>query len=216
MTTGNSRPLALCTVISRTPSLLSSRIGASAASDSAAARQLVDEAAERNAAARLVLARQLGDVQHVGERLLAGRTQNEADVRARLREQPADRVGHRPVVAPAMQLLQQSQRVGDRHQVRRRLTGERQIPTGIAAELFRHAERMEGAEPVTELEQLLVVDREERALERREHRQLVVGPFDGGERRAYRLDLFAAVKRLAADEQMRNAARLDRVGVRRA
>jgi hypothetical protein len=33
---GNSRPLALCTVISRTPSLLSSSIGASAASDSAA------------------------------------------------------------------------------------------------------------------------------------------------------------------------------------
>ena len=51
MTTGNSRPLALCTVISRTPSLLSSRIGASAASDSAAVAELVDEAAERDAAA---------------------------------------------------------------------------------------------------------------------------------------------------------------------
>ena len=36
-TTGNSRPLALCTVIMRTPSLPSSRIGASAASAAAAA-----------------------------------------------------------------------------------------------------------------------------------------------------------------------------------
>ena len=66
---------------------------------------------------------------------------------------------------------------------------------------------------MTEFQQLLVVDREQRAFQRREHRQLVVGPFDGGERRANRLDFLAAVKRLAADEQMRNAARLDRVGV---
>ena len=114
MTTGNSSPLALCTVISRTPSLPSSRIGASAASVAAAVAQFVDEAAERDAAARLVLPRELGDVQHVGERLLAGRPQDEPDVRARLGEQPADRVGHRPVVAAAVQLLQQPQRLGDR------------------------------------------------------------------------------------------------------
>ena len=73
MTTGNSSPLALWTVISRTPSLPSSRIGASAASLSAAVAQFVDEAAERNAAARFVLPRQLGDVQHVGQHLFAGR-----------------------------------------------------------------------------------------------------------------------------------------------
>ena len=70
------------------------------------------------------------------------------------------------------------------------------------------------AEPVPELEQVLVVDREERSLQRREHRQLVVGPLDRGQRRANRLDFFAVVKRLAADEQVRNAARLDRVDVR--
>ena len=75
---------------------------------------------------------------------------------------------------------------------------------------------MKRAEPMPELEQMLVVDREQRSLQRREHRQLVVGPFDRGQRRADRLDFFAAVKRLAADEQMRNAARLDRVDVRRA
>ena len=68
-------------------------------------------------------------------------------------------------------------------------------------------------EPRAEFEEVLVVDREQRALERREHRQLVVRPLDGRERRADRLDLLAPVKRLAADEQMRNAARLD--GVRR-
>ena len=45
--------------------------------------QLLDEPAERNAAVRLVLPRELGDVQHVGERLLAGVSQHEADVRAR-------------------------------------------------------------------------------------------------------------------------------------
>ena len=73
---------------------------------------------------------------------------------------------------------------------------------------------MERAEPVPELEQLLVVDREQRAFQRREHRQLVVGPLDRGERGADRLDLLAAVKRLAADEQVRNAARLDGVDVR--
>ena len=118
MTTGNSRPFALCTVINRTPSLPSSRIGASAASvDCAAFLQLVDEAAERDAAASFVLARQFGDVKHVGQRLLAGGPQDEADVRARCLEQRADRVGDRPVVPPPVQLLQQPQRVGDRHEM---------------------------------------------------------------------------------------------------
>ena len=64
------------------------------------------------------------------------------------------------------------------------------------------------------LEQRLVVDREERAAQRREHRQLVVGPLDRRERRAHRLDLLAIVERLAADEQVRHAARLERLDVR--
>ena len=67
--------------------------------------------------ASLVLPRQLGDVQHVGERLLAGRPQHEADVRARRRSSSLrDRVGDRPIVAPRVQLRQQPQRVGDRLQ----------------------------------------------------------------------------------------------------
>ena len=62
-------------------------------------------------------------------------------------------------------------------------------------------------------EQRLVVDREQRAAQRREHRQLVVGPLDRRQRGANRLDLLAVVKRLAADEQVRHAARLERVDV---
>ncbi len=83
--------------------------------------QFVDEAAERNAAAQLVLPRQLGDVEHVGQHLFAGGPQDEADVRARVGEQLTDRVGHRPIVPAPVQPLQQAQRVGDRHQMRRRL-----------------------------------------------------------------------------------------------
>ena len=216
MTTGNSSPLALCTVISRTPSLPSSRIGASAASADRRVAQLVDEAAERDAAAGLMLARQLGDVQHVGERLLAGRPQDESDVRARLGEQPADRVGDRTVVARAMQLLQQAQRVGNRQQVRVGSPLSASSSPELPPSSFGIRNGWKAPKRCAELEQMLVVDREERALQRREHRQLVVRPLDGGQRRADRLDLFASVKRLAADEQMRNAARLDRVDVWRA
>ena len=69
---------------------------------------------------------------------------------------------------------------------------------------------------VRPLEQLLVADREERAAQRREHRQLVVRPLDRGERGADGLDLFALVERLAADEHVRDAARLERLDVRAA
>ena len=68
--------------------------------------QFLDEAAERDAAPRLVLAGELGDVEHVGKRLLASRPEDEADVRARLRQQPSDGVGDRAVVTDAVKLLQ--------------------------------------------------------------------------------------------------------------
>ena len=134
-------------------------------------------------------------------------------MRARRGEQAADGVGHRTIIAPAMQLLQQPQCVGDRLQMGGRLAGERELLAGVAAELFRNPEGMERAEAVPELDEMLVVDREERPLQRREHRQLIVRPLDGRQRRADRFHFFAAVERLAADEQMRNAARLDRVDV---
>ena len=90
MTTGNSSPLALCTVIRRTPSLPSSTIGASAASPrSAASRSASTKPRNDSPPLQLVLARELRDVQHVGQHLLAAAPQREADVGARLVEQPS-------------------------------------------------------------------------------------------------------------------------------
>ncbi len=162
---------------------------------------------------RSVLSRELGDVQHVGQHLLAGGPQHEPDVRAGFRQELADRLGNGPVVPAAVQLLQQPQRVGNRQQVRRLPGVELQLLAGVAAELLRNPERMEGPEPISKLQEVLVVDREERPLQRREHRQLVVGPFDGGERGTHGFHFLAAVKGLAADQQMWKAARLDRIDV---
>ena len=172
--------------------------------------QLVDEAAERDAASSFVLARQFGDVKHVGQRLLAGGPQDETDMRARLLEKRANRVGDRTVVPSPVQLLQKPQRVGDRHEVPDRVAAQRQLLAGVSAKLRRHTKRMEcPPESRAEFEEVLVVDREQRAFQRREHRQFVVRPFDGRERRADRLHFLAPVKRLPADEQMRDATRLD-------
>ena len=72
---------------------------------------------------------------------------------------------------------------------------------------------MQAAEAAAVLEQQLVGHGEERAAHGREHRQLVVGPLDGGERGAHGLDLLARVEGLAADEQVRDAVRLERLDV---
>ena len=50
-------------------------------------------------------------------------------------------------------------------------------------------------------------------LQRRVHRQLVVGPLHRRQRRAQALDLFAQVEGAAADQQMGDAARLQRLDV---
>ena len=97
--------------------------------------------------------------------------------------------------------------------MRGRLAGQRELDAAVAAERSRDAERMKRPEPVAELEQQLVVDREERSFERGEYRQLVVGPLDRGQRRANRLHLLAPVECLPADEQVRHPSRLDRVDV---
>src|SRR5687767_12523522 len=60
---------------------------------------------------------------------------------------------------------------------------------------------------------MLVVDCEERALQRREHRKLVVGPFDCGEGGPNGLHLFPTVERLATDQEVRHTTRLDGVGI---
>ncbi len=116
-----------------------------------------------------------------------------------------------------VQPLQQPERLGDRPEVR-------DLVRRVLVEDLRHAERMEArrartdrpvraAEAVRPLEQLFVADREERSAQRRKHRQLIVGPLDRGERGAHRLDLFALVERAAADEHVRDAARLERLDV---
>ena len=99
------------------------------------------------------------------------------------------------------------QRIGDRTQV-----GE--LLEHVAVERRRHPERVQmrpskplrrrQTESMRPFEQRLVADGEERPAQRREHRQLVVRPLDRGQRRADRLDFLALVKRLAADEHVRD------------
>src|SRR5262249_53683184 len=94
---------------------------------------------------------------------------------------------------------------------------QRQILTEVTAELLGNAKWMKASvlstEPVSELQQVLVVDREQRTFQRREHRQLIVRPLDRRQRGANRLNLFAAVERLPADQQMWNASGFDGVRV---
>ena len=73
---------------------------------------------------------------------------------------------------------------------------------------------MKRAEPLPEVEKLFVVDREQRSLQRREHRQLIVRPFDGCERGADGFNFLPSVERLAADQQVRNPTGLDGFDVR--
>ena len=75
-------------------------------------------------------------------------------------------------------------------------------------------ERPEVSRACAVVEQHVVAEGEQRAAQRPEHRQLVVRPLDRGERRAQRLDLLALVEALAADQQVRQVARLERLHVR--
>jgi hypothetical protein len=157
MTTGNSSPFALCTVIRRTPSLPSSRIGASAARRPPCAACPRNPGKDMRRPSRLP--RQLRHVQHVGKRLVAGGPEHEAHVRPRVREQPRDRVGHRPPVSLSVQRREQREGVADRVQVRGNLSG--------------HPERMKPA-PLG-VPSLLVSIR--RAPRSGEYKQLVVRPL---------------------------------------
>ena len=165
--------------------------------------QLVGKSSKRDTAIALVLSRELGDVENVGERLFAARTQCKADVRARRVQELVQRLGDRDVVAPHVQPPQQTEGRGD---------GPKSIQDWRCGggELGRHSKRMKDMTPESvscrpaegggPLQQLLVADRKERSAQRREDRQLIVGPLDGSKRGANRLDLFTLVKRAAADE----------------
>ena len=161
--------------------------------------QRVDETAKRQAAFGLVAPREVGNVQHVGEHLLAAAPQDEPGVRARRGDQPADRVGDRPMISRGVQLAKRRQRFRDGLEPIGQLAGD--------------AIRMERARQRVIFEQLLFADGEQRSVQRRIHRQFVFGPFDRGQRRANGIHFLALVERLAADEQVRNAARFERLDV---
>ncbi len=172
--------------------------------------QLVDEAAKREPAARLVLARELRDMQHVGKRLFARASQHQPNVPPGDVEQLLDGLGHRSIVPAAMETLEHQQRLHNRLQV----TNSIGVGARSAPEWLREPERVHDAEALLPLEQLLVADREQRPPQRREHRQLIVRPLDRGERCPDGLDLFAVVKGLASDEHMAHAAGLECADVR--
>ena len=161
--------------------------------------QRVHEAAERQAAFQFVAPRQIRNVQHVGEHLLAAAPQDEAGVRARDRDQAADRVGDGPMISRGVQFAKRRQRLGHRLQT--------------LGQFGRHAVRVKHARDRVILEQLLLADGEQRAVQRGIDRQLVLGPLDGGERGADGIDFLALVEGLAADQQVRNAARFERLDV---
>ncbi len=157
---------------------------------------LLDEEPERRRALRLERLRQLDELRHVGEGLLAVRPVREARVGAGCLEQRLDRVGDRPSVPLHVERAEERQRLGD-----------------LVAREGR-AQRMERPVPFAEEQEGLVRVAEERPLERAVDVELVVGPLDRHERRAQRRDLFAQVEGASADEHVRDAARLHRLHVR--
>ena len=172
-------------------------------------QQVLDKAPEREAAGRVVLASHLGHLQDVGQRLPPGLAHGEAGVGAGRLQQLAQGDVHRPLVAPAVQRLQQLERAGDRLEP---VVLRGRPSTG--PQLGRNPERARQSVPVEIREQRLVVDGKERSVQRREDRQPVVRPFDRRQRRPDRRHLFTLVERPPAHEQMRDVARLERVGVR--
>ena len=161
----------------------------------------LDEGAERRDALPLGAPREVEQPADVGERLLAGRPDREAGVRAHGGQEAGDGVGDRATVAL---------RCRSRSTASAAATGA--SSGGGGSGNFRNGCR--DRYRVAPGQQRTVVEREERAAQRGEHRQLVVGPLDGSERVAERLDLLALVERAAADQHVGQVARLERAHVR--
>src|SRR5439155_15790235 len=134
-------------------------------------------------------------MQYVRQDLFSRRLEREAGVRPRALEQRVNRIRDRPRVAAPMQVCQESQGAGDRLE-----------PLGNRT--ARQPERVQTTIPVPVLEDLLIADREERPVKRRENRELIVGPLERGERGAHRLHFAARVEGSAADQEMADAARV--------
>ena len=65
---------------------------------------------------------------------------------------------------------------------------------------------MQPADFVTEAQQQVVGEREQRTFERGEERQLVFRPLDGGQRGAQRFHFLAIVERFRPNQQVRDVA----------
>ena len=121
-------------------------------------------------------------------------------MRARRGEKARDRVGDGTPVPPAVQLAEDAQRRRDLGERRRQVVGEA-------------PERVQAADPLAKREERRVREREERTAQRREQGELVVGTLDRGQHVAERLDLLAPVEGAAADQHVRQVARLERAHV---
>ena len=203
MTIGNSSPFALWTVIMRTPSLPSSRIGASpACAVSAATRS--SSTKPRNESPPPPRTRARARPRAARWRAPARRRCAARSRRARASRRAAPGSSRRPGGScgadAAAAGVRRLSAIGCEVRRRGRASG---IRNGWKTE-----------EALLPLQQLLVADREQRAAQRREHRQLIVRPLDRGQRRAERFDFLAIVEGLAADEHVTHAAGLERPHVR--
>ena len=163
--------------------------------------EVLDKAAHRGGAAhRLVAPRHVHQTHHVGQRLIPGRPDGEAGVSASGGEQSRNRVGDGTAVAPAMESADHGEGRGDFLEWRGQVVRQ-------------PMKRIEAAEGFAKAQQGAVGEREERAVQRREDREFVVGPLDCGERVADRFDFFAHVEGAATHQHMRHVARLERADV---
>src|SRR4029453_8905897 len=118
---------------------------------------------ERDAARRLVLSREFSDVENIGKSLLAAGAKYKADMRTRGVQQLLNRLRYWHIVTSAMELLQTLQRQAYGRQVR--------WDGGRNPKRMKHAEAILAASKLP-LEQFLITNREQRASQRRKHRQL--------------------------------------------
>ena len=145
--------------------------------------------------------RNIRDPLHVREGSSSGRAQRQTDVRAGCLEQAMNCVGKRAVVSSFAQLAQQLQRFGDRGEIGREFRRRR-------------GEWMQATLRGSIAQQVRVRDRQKRAPKRGVDRKFVFGPFDRGQNGEQGVDLWAISKGPRADEDMGQAARVERVGVR--
>ena len=162
--------------------------------------QLVDETSERGPSPGFKAPCQIPYTVHIGEDLIAGRPQREGRVCPARFQQLVERFDERLPVAPPVQAGEYVQGFGDRFEF-----------WVDVVEAF--SKRVQGADGVAIPEQQRVGDGKQRSLQRRVDRELVIRPFDRGQRSPDRLDLLPLVERLGSPEQVGDVAGLQGVDV---